>query len=47
MSLAIQAALAILAELLKLYNDNKLTQELADKAVCAAVQALHPVGPPS
>ena len=47
MSVAIQAALALLAELMKMVNQNKLTQDLADKAVAAAITALHPVGPPS
>jgi hypothetical protein len=47
MSVAIQAALVFLGELMKLYNNNQLTQEKADAAVKAAIAALHPVGPPS
>lgn len=47
MSVAIQAAIAFLAEMMKLVNQGKLTQDLADKAVAAAITALHPVGPPS
>lgn len=44
MAVAIQAALVFLAELVKLVNENKLTQQAADKAVAAAIAALHPVG---
>lgn len=47
MSVAIQAAFMFLAELMKLVNNNELTQEKANKAVEAAILALHPVGPPS
>jgi hypothetical protein len=47
MGVAIQAALVFLGELMKLVNNNALTQEKADAAVAAAVAALHPVGDPS
>ena len=47
MSVAIQAAFTFLAELMKLVNNNQLTQAKADAAVAAAISALHPVGPPS
>ncbi len=47
MSIVWQAAAVFLAELMKAFNEGRLTQALADKAVSAAVAALHPVGDPS
>ncbi len=47
MSVVLQAALQIVAELLKLYNAGKLTQANADAAVNAAIAALHEVPDPS
>lgn len=47
MSIALQAALALFAELMKAFNEGRLTQKIADDAVSAAIAKLHPVGDPS